>query len=433
MVNELKFSSRKWVTVICRILMKSQTPMHSLLLIIAVLSLFNDSLITQWVSTGGPGTGASVRCFAVSGSYFFTGTWGGPNGYSGGVYRSTNNGTNWFSVNSGLTDTAVMAMTVNGSNLFAGTIGSGVFKTTNNGTLWMPVNTGLANLTIYSLITSGTNLIAGTQDGIFLSTNDGAVWSYKGLTGNLIFGIAEIGSNLFAGGYGGGVFRSSNNGTNWVEVNNGLTNTAVQCLTVNGTNLYAGTFSGVFRTNDNGANWINTLGLAGTIVNTLTESGSNIFAGTSGGGIYLTSNNGLNWASVGLGMPNTTINTLAVNGAIIFAGALNGNVYRRPLSEMITSVKILSNEMPIDFNMSQNYPNPFNPVSNIKYQISKSSFVRIKLYDLLGRETLTLFEGDQKAGYYLLTVDGNNLASGIYYCRINAADFSKVIKMSLIK
>jgi len=91
------------------------------------------------------------------------------------------------------------------------------------------------------------------------------------------------------------------------------------------------------------------------------------------------------------------------------------------------------NELPTDFNMFQNYPNPFNPVTTIKYQLPKAGYLTIKLYDQLGRELGILYEGNQQAGYYRVMVDGTNLASGIYFCRLNAADYSKIIKMMLIK
>lgn len=92
-----------------------------------------------------------------------------------------------------------------------------------------------------------------------------------------------------------------------------------------------------------------------------------------------------------------------------------------------------SNEQPGTFNMSQNYPNPFNPVTVIRYQLPQAAFVSVKLYDQLGREILQLFAGERQAGFYELTVDGTNLASGIYYCRLIAGDYTKIIKMSLIK
>ena len=91
------------------------------------------------------------------------------------------------------------------------------------------------------------------------------------------------------------------------------------------------------------------------------------------------------------------------------------------------------NELPTDFDMFQNYPNPFNPVTTIKYPLPKASYLTIKLYDQLGRELGILYEGNQQAGYYRVMVDGTNLASGIYFCRITAEGFTKVIKMLMIK
>jgi type IX secretion system substrate protein len=89
--------------------------------------------------------------------------------------------------------------------------------------------------------------------------------------------------------------------------------------------------------------------------------------------------------------------------------------------------------LPESFDISQNYPNPFNPATTVKYQIPKAAYVSLKLYDALGRETAVLFEGEQPAGYYRVVIDGTNLASGLYFFKIISGDFSKVIKMNLIK
>ena len=94
---------------------------------------------------------------------------------------------------------------------------------------------------------------------------------------------------------------------------------------------------------------------------------------------------------------------------------------------------VASTELPETFNMSQNYPNPFNPVTVIKYQIPEATYLTIKLYDQLGKELGILYEGEQQAGFYQATVDGRNLASGIYFCRLTSVGFTRVIKMSLIK
>ena len=123
-----------------------------------------------------------------------------------------------------------------------------------------------------------------------------------------------------------------------------------------------------------------------------------------------------------------------LNGSGILYGG--GNI----CGVLVTVEPITSNELPVNIDIFQNYPNPFNPATVIKYQLPSSNSVSIKLYDRLGREVGLLYEGIQQAGVYQLTVDGTNLASGIYFCRITAgqaglstSDFTKVIKMSLIK
>jgi len=211
----------------------------------AVFSLLTTTnpLLAQWVQTNGP-YGGYISSFAISGTNLFVGT------DDGGVYRSTNNGTSWMVVNSGLTNSYVFSLAVSGINLFAGTEDGGVFLSTDNSTSWTAVNSGLTISAVRSLAVSRTNLFAGTQRGVFLSTNNGTSWTAvnSGLTISAVPSLAVSDTNLFAATYGSGVFFSTNNGTSWTAVNSGLTNLNVLSLAVSGTSLFAGTASnGVWR------------------------------------------------------------------------------------------------------------------------------------------------------------------------------------------
>ncbi|MCX6164773.1 MAG: T9SS type A sorting domain-containing protein, partial [Ignavibacteriae bacterium] len=62
-----------------------------------------------------------------------------------------------------------------------------------------------------------------------------------------------------------------------------------------------------------------------------------------------------------------------------------------------------------------NYPNPFNPTTNIKYQITNSSFVSLKVFDILGKEIESLVNEKQEAGIYVMSFNGSDLSSGIYF------------------
>jgi hypothetical protein len=72
------------------------------------------------------------------------------------------------------------------------------------------------------------------------------------------------------------------------------------------------------------------------------------------------------------------------------------------------------------FALAQNYPNPFNPTAVINYQLPATSTISLKLYDLLGREKMTLSEGSLQPGDYNATLDARGLAAGVYFYRLTA-------------
>ena len=83
--------------------------------------------------------------------------------------------------------------------------------------------------------------------------------------------------------------------------------------------------------------------------------------------------------------------------------------------------------------LKQNYPNPFNPSTKITYNLLNDGLVTLKVFDVLGREVATLANEHKKAGTYELTLEGSQLASGIYFCRMSLANYSSSIKMLLMK
>ncbi|MBL7128897.1 MAG: T9SS type A sorting domain-containing protein [Ignavibacteria bacterium] len=98
-----------------------------------------------------------------------------------------------------------------------------------------------------------------------------------------------------------------------------------------------------------------------------------------------------------------------------------------------TGINPIAGEIPTSFNLFQNYPNPFNPSTNIKFDIPKSSYVKIIVYNNLGKEVAKLVDKKLSAGSYEVNWNTMNYASGIYYYRIGAEEFTNVKKMLLIK
>lgn len=135
----------------------------TLRLVLLLLFTFNFGLSTlncsaQWQQTNGPYGGKQISCIAISGSNIFTGI------YGCGVFLSSNNGSSWAAVNTGLPITDVVALAISGNNIFAGT-NNGVFRSSNNGSNWVTVNTGLTNTDVWSLAINDSNIFAGTNGG----------------------------------------------------------------------------------------------------------------------------------------------------------------------------------------------------------------------------------------------------------------------------
>jgi hypothetical protein len=96
-------------------------------------------------------------------------------------------------------------------------------------------------------------------------------------------------------------------------------------------------------------------------------------------------------------------------------------------------IQNLNNGVPKSFALHQNYPNPFNPVTKIKFDIPKTGLVVLKIYDILGNQVAILNNGVLQAGYYEAELNASNYASGVYFYRLEAGDFSSVKRMILIK
>ncbi|MDE3056772.1 MAG: T9SS type A sorting domain-containing protein, partial [Bacteroidota bacterium] len=104
----------------------------------------------------------------------------------------------------------------------------------------------------------------------------------------------------------------------------------------------------------------------------------------------------------------------------------------------VTSVGTKDDNIPSTYELSQNYPNPFNPSTTIEYKLPQRAFVEMKIYDITGREVATLVSAMQEPGTYRVVWNATNgygvkVASGVYFYRITAGNFTQLKKMLLLK
>jgi hypothetical protein len=93
----------------------------------------------------------------------------------------------------------------------------------------------------------------------------------------------------------------------------------------------------------------------------------------------------------------------------------------------------ISSNTPDQFRLFQNYPNPFNPSTKIRFDVSKSSYIKLVVYDALGKIVAIPVNENLKAGVYEAEFDGSDLSSGVYFYRIQAGEFVETKKMLLLK
>jgi len=392
-----------------------------------------------WEQTGGPVNGNIQRLIVTSNDHLFAVN------RDSGIFRSTNNGTTWTAVNSGITNLDIRALVVNvDGSIYAG--GDGVFRSTNNGSLWISVKTGLQYYVYDLAVNSSGHLFAASggsvgSGGVYQSTNSGVNWTNIGLKDTNVWRIAVTSSgHLFAGAsFGGpawGIFRSTNNGTDWVAVNNGLVANCIVNTIVSRPNgdLYTivDCNGELYRSTNNGDNWdlIKHEGVSAVLRSLAFNSNGHIFGGSGGNRVIRSTDNGSNWTT--FGTMQKTIPSMAVNSAgILFAGTYADGVFRTVQTTL--GVKQIELQSQFALELKQNYPNPFNPATTIEYNLSKSSFVKLVIFNMLGQEVQTLVHGVKLSGGHKVEFYANNLPSGVYLCQIQSNGFTRAKTLLLLK
>jgi ABC-type phosphate transport system ATPase subunit len=106
-----------------------------------------------------------------------------------------------------------------------------------------------------------------------------------------------------------------------------------------------------------------------------------------------------------------------------------------PINFLTTSDEqnLFSAKLNFSLSISQNFPNPFNLSTTIRYNIPKNDFVKLIVFNALGKSIETLANEEQNAGTYEITFDASKYPSGVYFYRLQAGDYSKTKRMILIK
>ncbi|MCX6156999.1 MAG: T9SS type A sorting domain-containing protein [Ignavibacteriae bacterium] len=403
--------------------------MHYKLYLVILFTLFSGVMLktencsAQWTQmSSGMGNIQDVYALTASGTNIVAGTWGS------GVYRSADNGSNW--IQTALNTQSVYCLASSGNYVYAGTDSTGLFVSSNNGISW--TQNGFVGMSVECLAANGNTVFAGTwQNGVYISTNNGLNWTQTSLYTRTIWSITVSGNNVYAGTNNNGVYVSTNNGATWTQ--SSLNTITVWSLAMIGTNLFAGIQTGgIYLSTNNGSTWSQTA-MNNQTVYALCVNGTNLFAGTELNGVFLTTNNGTSWLDKNQGFaPAPDIGSLLIANNYVFAGTYGRSAWRRTYTEAI-GIKQISETVPSTYSLKQNYPNPFNPTTNIKFDLVKNSFVNLTILDVSGREIETLVNEKLGTGTYEVNFNASKYPSGTYFYKLETDNFSGTKKMILLK
>jgi hypothetical protein len=125
-------------------------------------------------------------------------------------------------------------------------------------------------------------------------------------------------------------------------------------------------------------------------------------------------------------------NTSGEAGAIWVGGPSPYKLYY-DAGSLTTRINNNQSEIPEDCSLGQNYPNPFNPTTKIDFSITKSGNVRLKIYDILGKEVASVIDKEMNAGSYTVDFNASSLSSGTYFYKLTSGSFTQTRRMTLVK
>ncbi len=360
----------------------------------------------------------------------------------GKMLKTVNGGTTWSPLTIAGYNSTVWGISFYNSSTGWGCGFTGkIFKTENGGGQWSTITVGTEAFRDILFVNQTTGLVCGDIGRLYKSTNGGANWTAKNPGTTLMLrSIANYNSSWFWIGGGDGsegvIVRSSNGGDSWQTMQT-FDRPIKRIQFVNSTTGFASSDSRVYKSTNSGVNWVDiNLPTSGYFL-TFYMANANIGYASNWDNTYKTLDGGATWYEQNTVLPSTSMHDIefapgstsigwmcGTDGAVINTTNSGGG---------FIGIEPISGNVPEKFSLSQNYPNPFNPTTNIKLQIAKTGFVKLTVFDVNGRETELLVNEQLNAGEYNVDFNASGLTSGVYFYRLETAGFTDVKKMILVK
>ncbi|MBN8585178.1 MAG: T9SS type A sorting domain-containing protein [Ignavibacteria bacterium] len=346
------------------------------------------------------------------------------------------------------------------------TIENRLFYTSNSGLNWsVSLDSTYNGSTInFAISNNNPNFIAAIrtqyQDSVesifYRSTNGGSSWQSQILNftiDNEAYSLAITDNNHIYIGINCNVnctdmryIYSTNGGTTWYTRSFPLisNNHEITSPIFKKDNMFGLTFSPgfnyyIYSTSNGGSNWSSpALYFTGgtTYVEKLINIDSTpIWICAANNKVLKTTNDGVNWSLMAIPLESDErINTMDLvkrgNKYYGYIGTFRGRIFKLTESIFPIGITPISTEIPKSYSLSQNYPNPFNPVTKIRFSLPHQGYVKLSIFDALGKEVSSLVNENLQAGVYETDFDASNIPSGVYFYRIEAVDPSTTLRVT---
>ena len=335
----------------------------------------------------------------------------------GGIYRSTDGGSNWESFSAGL-----------------------------------PADAGFYRLALADYGDGGRRLFVTSRTGVFYSDDLGENWERcrNGLPEEADYWLIDASGIdpdlIFVSDFEGLIYRSTDGGGSWITLpgppGTGIIND-IRCDPVGSDIIYVcRQFEGIFRSSNRGESWIDVSNNlprdpdyfipSGVAINPLDSQ--NLYVNSARYGIFVSHDGGQSWEDF-----NEGLRTGYSHAVTAIAPSDTNRIFLATSSQSVwtitkTATSVDNDDVsPREYSILSNYPNPFNSITVIKYSLLESEPVILSIYNLLGQQVATLFEGAQQAGEHHIIWHANDFPSGIYFARLKTSKGSQSIKMVLLQ
>ncbi len=343
-------------------------------------------------------------------------------GYSGlGIFRSKNAGMTWDTMNVGLQDWVVYDLLATSSQeLYAATLTRGVFYSSNGGESWTPFNQGINAAYTFCLLKKGEQLYAGTTLGVYTSSTKDGKWSRLtlpiSLAPNQIIQCLYLAGNTIYAGSSKGIYYSENDGKNWIEITNLTPYMVTTMVEYKGKLLIGTSGSGIVEMDlqtkafKKSKEFLGTLDTATSITSMLVTSNGVLLKGNNRLGIFQAD------STLNRGLTTLDVRALHEHKNVLYTGTLQRGILafkqKDPATAILETPKLAALEIEIN-------PNPAVQSAKIKLLVNETQVLSCSLFSVDGRLVKTISHNQTyPPGEYALEVDVQNLARGIYYCRI---------------